>query len=556
MPGIQGFSGVRTITMPDNLLPNNATKAKSNIDTYTPGAIEESSLHEHRATNPQMKREQAEVLSQKYDLRNMDRNQYSKLLMELRDSGIITSQEYSTAYAGTMPCGGAVQGPAFPYGKEKADFVQLLHLCADSCENISSSYGPEAVSLATTYRRLSGLFSQIDQARNLVSAGAAAPAPNEYLRERYGDKAVQLYEQLKADENWLNRARGIEHLSDDSTITARELAKELLLSDQDLLESIAKQLWVRQAENNKRCLEDNEPERMGRLPKDYQEIVDNIKKILNGTAPEKMDMYGDFLVPDSRIHSYMGPIDAIYSSLDTFLTHKAEKEPLSDVERLLSKRAAQVEKYIWQNFDGQMKDIQNKINGQLEESGFSFDIDKEYQFYLNSDFTFSVKGGSEEENKKIADALNTHPRENYKYDPLHETLMALYFSRPDDLSIAPWRVGAVSDELVQKYGVSSNISDSYTQKMKHFLSAYEWHEMDRSMRHNYGFGINDIYLSNGKLTGKTDEITKLIEKMDIEELKEISHAFANIQDRYMGTPEFFEPVFVFKDGKFQLTYEN
>ena len=92
--------------------------------------------------------------------------------------------------------------------------------------------------------------------------------------------------------------------------------------------------------------------------------------------------------------------------------------------------------------------------------------------------------------------------------------------------------------------------------MKHFLSAYEWHEMDRSMRHNYGFGINDIYLSNGKLTGKTDEITKLIEKMDIEELKEISHAFANIQDRYMGTPEFFEPVFVFKDGKFQLTYEN
>lgn len=555
MSAIQGVSGVRTITMPDNLLPNNATKAKSNIDTYTPGAIEESSFHEHRTTNPQMTQEQAEVLSQKYDLRNMDRNQYSKLLMELRDSGIITSQEYSTAYAGTLPCG-TEQSPAFPYGKEKADFVQLLHLCADSCENVSGSCGPEAASQTTTYSRLSGLFSQLDQARSLSSAGAPAPDPNEYFRERYGDKAVQLYEQLKADKNWVDRAKDIDHPLDDSTITARELAKELLLSDQDLLESMAKQLWVWQAKDNKIWLENNKPERMSHLPKDYQGIVENIKNILNGTAPEKMDMYGNFVVPDSWSCSYMSPIDHIYSSLDTFLAHKAEKEPLNDVERLLSKRAAQVEKYIWQNFDGQMKDIQNKINGQLEESGFSFDIDKEYQFYLNSDFTFSVKGGSEEENKKIADALNTHPRENYKYDPLHETLMALYFSRPDDLSIAPWRVGAVSDELVQKYGVSSNISDSYTQKMKHFLSAYEWHEMDRSMRHNYGFGINDIYLSNGKLTGKTDEITKLIEKMDIEELKEISHAFANIQDRYMGTPEFFEPVFVFKDGKFQLTYEN
>jgi len=541
MSTIQGISGAGYITIPVCPTPNGPAKTERSIDTYISGTVEQAPFSERQTAK--MTHEQVEILSQKYDLRNMNRNQYSRLLAELRDSGVITAQEYSAAYAGTMPQG-AAKKPVFPYGKEKTDFVQFFNSCVDYCKNVSCSADPGSAVLTSTYTRLNTIFSLINTAQQ--------PDSNVDLDEQYSDEVVRIYEQLKVDESWTGTSG---RLTDGFCVTARELAKELLLSDDGLLESMAKGLWIQRAEHNQECIKNNEPERTLHLPKSYQEIAGAIKQILTGTAPDHMDMYGDFLVPDSEIHSYMEPIDGVYSKLNSFLVHKAEKEPLSDVERLLSKDAAQVERFIWKNFDGQMKDIQDKINGQLDQSGFSLDIDKEYQFYLNSDFTFSVEGGTDEQNKMIAGALNTHPRENYKYDPLHETLMAIYFSRPDDMSFSPWRVGDISNELLQRYGITSNISNSYTKKMRQFLSAYEWHEMDRNMKYMYGFGVDDIYLDNGNIVGKTDKVTKLIEKMDADFMKETGLAYIKIKSEYTETPEFSEPVFVFKNGKFQLTYK-
>lgn len=517
---------------------------QGDTDTFIANSEQEEMICVER--QGRMAQEQIETLSKQYDLHNMDRNQFSRLLAELRDSGVITPQEYSAAYAGTMPQG-MPQKPVFPFGKEKADFVQLMEQCAKCCADLPAS--PDGEALTSVYTRLNAVFNQIDQSGQADPAGEQSgntqAVEKNPLREQYSEKVIQLYEQLNPEEN----RRG---LTDASSTTTRELAKELLLSDDKLVESIAKRLWTGRAEANQERIKDGHPEMVLYLPADYTKIADTIRGLLTGKVPDSITLFGireSGCAPGSTL---------VYDALDNFLVHKVRSgERLTEVERAVSKDAAWEEAYIWQNFNDRMTGIQDKINSQLGESGFSLDIDKEYQFYLDTaTFTFSVKGGSDEENKAIENAINTHPRENYKFDPLRETLMAMYFSRPDNLSITPWRAGVTPNKLLQEYGIASDIPASYSRKMEQFLSAYNWHEMDQNLKYSFGFGADDIHWDGEKLVGKTDEVTKLIEKMDEDMMRATGLAYERLRSKYTETPEFSEPVFVFKDGKFQLTYEK
>ena len=107
--------------------------------------------------------EKTETLTKKYNLRNMNRNQYSRLLAELRDAGIITAKEFSAAYGGTLPQSSSV-APHWPYGKEEIDFVHFLDACVIYCEHAADN--PE---LTATYTKLRGIFCHIDHARQLVT---------------------------------------------------------------------------------------------------------------------------------------------------------------------------------------------------------------------------------------------------------------------------------------------------------------------------------------------------------------------------------------------------
>ena len=107
--------------------------------------------------------EKTETLTKKYNLRNMNRNQYSRLLAELRDAGIITAKEYSAAYGGTLPQSSSA-APHWPYGKEEIDFVHFLDACVIYCEHAADN--PE---LTAIYTKLRGIFFHIDHAQQLVT---------------------------------------------------------------------------------------------------------------------------------------------------------------------------------------------------------------------------------------------------------------------------------------------------------------------------------------------------------------------------------------------------
>lgn len=490
---------------------------------------------------------QAEELAERYDLQNMDRSQFAKMLAELRDADVLTEQEFSVGYAGTMP-DYADGAPVWPKDAKKTDFLRLIAECTEyckkACADSADGNGTGNETLAKTYSNLNAALVKISskQKGKEIGAGESLPADEasdlkESPAAMYGDKAVALYELLKQDQSFANNSW--RHCT--SNPVARELAKEVLLSDHSTMEIFAKELWIKRAQENQFRIENNYLDNLYYLPKDYTGVVDEIRsKLASGSEDD---------------------ITEILSEYDAFLSRKAKQERLTDVERLLSGFAESHEKSTWQNFDERMESVQNLIKKDFNEAGYSFDANKTYQFYLDTKtFTFSVTGGTEDENALIANAINMHPTESYKFDPLHTTLMALYGSRREDLSYNPWQINSLSnsykDNLLKKYGVATDVPANYTKKMKQFIAAYQMHELDSNMKCRYGFGVDEISYMNGRLEGKTERAREYLAKLDDEIIREMGAAYRNILGKYTGTPEFESAVFVLENGKFKITYEQ
>lgn len=114
------------------------------------------------------------TFARKYDVTYMSRNEYSLLLRDLRSAGVITPQEFSAGYGGTLPHGSipAAKSPGtLPLGDNKADYVELLRQYAGYCGEFlkaSTENGLEkdhVQSLLSTYSHLYTLFRQIHSTR-------------------------------------------------------------------------------------------------------------------------------------------------------------------------------------------------------------------------------------------------------------------------------------------------------------------------------------------------------------------------------------------------------
>lgn len=126
----------------------------------------------------------ARTLAQKYEVTHMNRNEYSLLLSDLRSAGIITTQEFSAGYGGTLPHASipAAKSPeTLPLGDSKADFTELLKQYVGYCDEFlkeSAGNGLEQAhsrSLLSTYSHLHMLFRQIHSSRSESSTERGTP---------------------------------------------------------------------------------------------------------------------------------------------------------------------------------------------------------------------------------------------------------------------------------------------------------------------------------------------------------------------------------------------
>ena len=153
---------------------------KNNNDVYIAGAGDSDMYDKEQAKvlTPDM----AAAFAEKYDVKNMTRNDYGRLLQELRDSGVISSKDFSVGFGGAVPytepdgvqmtmgSAGSAGLDAWPSGKDKADFTKLLRDCARYCIEFASKQEEDSDgrkvgdSLSDSYNCLLEVFDQISRA--------------------------------------------------------------------------------------------------------------------------------------------------------------------------------------------------------------------------------------------------------------------------------------------------------------------------------------------------------------------------------------------------------
>lgn len=135
---------------------------------------------EMKQTTKSLKPDDALALAQKYDVTNMTRNEFNQLLGELRNMGVIGSQDFSAGYGGEIPhylkegesvmTYGPLEEPTWPMGNERVDFIKLLRSCADYCSDFAAGQEENSDgrkvgnSLADSYHRLIHALEQIKKA--------------------------------------------------------------------------------------------------------------------------------------------------------------------------------------------------------------------------------------------------------------------------------------------------------------------------------------------------------------------------------------------------------
>jgi len=574
MNSIQGISNPKyCIATQTNKAPSTTTTqtaSRATADYYVPSNAWEV---QNEAKTVMFTGAMATACTNKYDPTSMSRNEYTKLIVELRDVGVLSSQEYSIAYSGKLLP--SVQQAAWPQGNETTDFTLFLCECKEQCNAYVADSGnilsgkekSNAEEILSTYTKLSEIFTEIERAQTTSHAEEASKTELSHFEataavKEYSDEVMRLYELLKQDDEYVARAgkrTQIPTTGWDYPIRT-QLVKELLLSDHELMEEFAMYTWGLDAENNLADMEWNtmnpEPHLQHRLvdvEPSYEDRIKNIRYQL---------LYGG-----------EEGFKKVFESLEEFLRRKASCKRLTEVEHLVFPMAASNERAEWYTFEERMKPVMDEVKKTFANAGLVFDSSKNYQFYLDtSGFTFAVTGGTEEENALFASVLNTNSTSGHVgFNPYKTTINAIRFARPDDMSYTPWELSSRGgdrfdvfnakffsmDESIRKYGVAE-ISANYTTKMNQFLAAYRRDTMDDNLHRRFGFGIEDFSYVDGQWIGKTDEITQLIESMNkyADWDKQIGDAYRDLVREYTGTPVFEKAIFVFINGKLQLTYEE
>lgn len=149
----------------------------ANEDMFIPNGSRAECPNE-KLSRKKLSPEMASALASKYDVSNMTRNEYGNLLRELRDSGVISSKDFSVGYGGAVPYT-APDGvrmtmgdkddmglEPWPFDGQRADFTKLLRSCAKYCERFVSAQedGDKKMigsSLGDSYHELLKIFEQI-----------------------------------------------------------------------------------------------------------------------------------------------------------------------------------------------------------------------------------------------------------------------------------------------------------------------------------------------------------------------------------------------------------
>lgn len=324
---------------------------------------------------------------------------------------------------------------------------------------------------------------------------------------------------------------------------AKELASTIILADRELQDQIAQKLWNDTASANN--------------------AISNNPSLLGPARPIPPD-WQDYDIPAMLMSADKDTVNQVLFAFDGVMVRRARTDGLNDTERFLSKRYERIEFTSHATFQDKMESIAASIEKKFRENGLTLDSETSFTFSLDSEsFTFSVSGGSDAENRLMEEIVNTTNIFGHSYDEdnVGQIIRSILFHRREDGSYNSWVTGissmdpALLREEMKKNGIA-NVPSEYSEKIKQLPAAYDRYRLDQRLKKEYGFGINDLKLQNGKIIGKTNEVTAAIQEKGHDFMKEVGYAYLSIIKEYRGTPSFSSPLFTFTGGNFQVMYQT
>ena len=390
MSTISSIGGQRYVAPQTNKTkPTTTTQSASraNVDSYVPGDAWEV---QNEVKTVEFTGEMATAFADKYDPTSMSRNEYTKLIVELRDAGVLSSQEYSIAYSGKLLP--SSQQAAWPQGTEISNFSLFLLECSEECNAYVTNFGrdlPErekisAEEISATYTKLSAIFTEIEQAQTTSRTDGTSKEELSHFEataavKEYSDEVMRLYELLKQDEEYIARAeKNASFYTEEWDYPVRtQLVKELLLSDHELMEEFAMFTWGLDVENN---LADMEWNAMNPEPHLQHRLVD--------VEPTYEDRKNS--IRNKLLYGGKEGFQDVFESLEGYLSKKANYQRLTEVEHLVFPRAAAFERAEWYTFEERMEPVMDEVKTAFSNAGLAFDSSQNFQFYLDTNtFTFS-----------------------------------------------------------------------------------------------------------------------------------------------------------------------
>ena len=264
------------------------------------------------------------------------------------------------------------------------------------------------------------------------------------------------------------------------------------------------------------------------------------------------DNYQDYDIKNILEYGNIYMRNSVYNAYEKILNLKARTEGLSEAEKLISPRVARIEEEYGINatFSNKLSSVAEMVNAQFEKAQKSLANEK-FVITLDKNFTFNVTGGSADSATFLQTLLN-----DGGHELLTKFISTVRHHRREDGTVNSWNLtGTMYKEIGKICGVST-VSDEYEQALQNMLAAYNRHSLDQLIQRVCGFGLDDLVLRDGAITGKTDELTEKF-NANAEKFRN-AHYEDPVIKMLSSEPTEVDMSFLqmtFQDGKFAILYD-
>ena len=239
------------------------------------------------------------------------------------------------------------------------------------------------------------------------------------------------------------------------------------------------------------------------------------------------------------------------NTMHSFMFQKMRTEGLTEAERLFKPRLAQREEREGPNatFPNRMGSIADYVNARFAEAQRPLPAIERFTITFNNDLTFRVRGGTGDDAEFIQNILNNADRWL-----MSRVMDSIFFHRGENGEVHPWlQANNTWQQIAIERGVGfTELPDEFMNGLPRLSNAHMRHKTEELIQRVHGFGLDDVYIRNGELRGKTDEITAIINSQRFRDLHHEGAIRSAINIPREHDLSFFSMTF--ENGRFTLTH--